>query len=87
MSFSPLGNFGHVVVSISSDFPSNSQRNALFHDIPCNYSCAGWDSLRDHLRDDPWEDIFKLGVSASASKFCVLVQIGIDVYISHFRLH
>ena len=36
-----------------------------------------------HLRDVPWEDIFKLGASAVASKFCEWVRVGIDVYIPH----
>ena len=44
-----------------------------------DYSFA--DSLRDHLGDVPWEDIFKLG--ASASKFFEWFQVGIDVYIPH----
>ena len=39
--------------------------------------------LRDHLRNVPWEDIFKLIASAVASEFCELVQVGIDVYIPH----
>ena len=25
-----------------------------------DYSCAAWDGLHDHLKDVPWEDIFKL---------------------------
>ena len=40
-----------------------------------------WDGLRDHLRDVPWQDIFKLGASAAASEFCGRVWVGIDVYI------
>ena len=40
-------------------------------------------SLRDHLRDIPWEDVFKLGASAAASEFCEWVQVGVDVYIPH----
>ena len=39
--------------------------------------------LCDHLRDVPWEDIFKLSASAAASEFCEWVQVGIDVYIPH----
>ena len=35
------------------------------------------------MRDVPWEDIFKLGVFASASGFCEWIQVGIDVYIRH----
>ena len=83
MAFPPLGNSDHVVVSVSIDFQTNSQQDAPFHRIPYNYSCADWDGLRDHLRDVPWEDIFKLGASAAASEFCEWVQVGIDVYIRH----
>ena len=41
----------------------------------------GWFS--DHLRDAPWEDIFKLSASATAIEFFEWVQVGIDVYICH----
>ena len=82
MAFPPLGNSDHVV-SVSIDFPSNSQQDAPFHRIAYDYSRADWDGLRDHLRDVPWEDIFKLGASAAASEFCEWVQAGIDVYIPH----
>ena len=41
------------------------------------------DGLCDHLRDVPWEDIFKLGASAAASEFCEWLQVGIDGYIPH----
>ena len=68
MVFPPLGNSDHVVVSVSIDFPSYSQQDALFH---------------DHLRDVPWEDIFKLSASAAASEFCEWIQVGIDAYIPH----
>ena len=83
MAFSPLGNSDHVVVSISIDFPSNSQRDVPFDRITYDYSRADWDDLRDHLRDVPWEDIFKLSASAAASEFCEWVQAGIDVYLPH----
>ena len=69
MVFPPLGNSDHVVVSVSIDFPSNSQQDAPFHSIVYDYSCADWDSPCDNLRDDPWEDIFKLGASAAAVEF------------------
>ena len=82
-AFPPLGNSEHVVVSVSIDFPSYSQRNAPFHRIAYDYSRADWDGLQDHLRDVPWEDIFKLSASAAASEFCEWVQVGIDVYIPH----
>ena len=83
MAFPPLGNSNHVVVSVSIDFPTNSQRDTPFHRIAYDYSGSDWDGLRDHLRDVPWEDIFKLGASAAASEFCEWVQVGIDVYIPH----
>ena len=67
MAFPPLGNSDHVVVSVSIDFPTNSQWDAQFHRIAYDYSCAGWDGLCDHLRDVPWEDIFRLAASAAAS--------------------
>ena len=70
MAFPPLGNFDHIVVSVSIDFPSYLQRDAPFHRIAYDYSRSNWDSFRDHLRDVPWEDIFKLGASAAASEFC-----------------
>ena len=76
MAYPPLENSDHVVVSVSIDFPINSKQDTLFHHM------AYWDDLRDHLRDVPWEDIFKLSASAAASEFCEWVQVGIDVYPS-----
>ena len=83
VAFLRLGNSDHVVVSVSCDFPSNPQHDAPFHRIAYDYSHADWDGLCDHLRDVPWEDIFKLSVSATASEFCEWVQVRIDVYIPH----
>ena len=83
MAFPPLGNSDHVVVSVSIDFPTNSQQDAPFHCIAYDYSRADWDGLCDHLRDVLWEDIFKLGASAAASEFCEWAQVGIDLYIPH----
>ena len=83
MVFPPLGNSDHVIVSVPIDFPANSQQDAPFHRIAYDYSRADWDGLRDHLRDVPWEDIFKPGASTAASEFCEWVQVGIDVYIHH----
>ena len=83
IAFPPLGNSNHVVVSVSIDVPSDSQQDALFHCIAYDYSHADWDGLCDNLRDVPWEDVFKLGGSAAASKFCEWVQVGTDVYIPH----
>ena len=85
MAFPPLENSDHVVVSVSIDFPSNSQCDTLFHCIAFDYCYAGWDGLCDHLRDVPWEDIFKLSSSVPVSEFCKLVQVQIDVYIPHLK--
>ena len=83
MAFPPLGNSDHVFVSVSIDFPINSKQDTPFHRMAYDYSRADWDGLRDHLRDVPWEDIFRLSASAAASEFCEWVQVGIDVYIPH----
>ena len=82
MAFPPLGNSNHVVVSVSMDFPSNSQRDVPFHCIAYDCSRADWDGLCDHLRDLPWEDIFKLSASAT-TEFWERIQVGIDKYIPH----
>ena len=87
MAFPSLGKSDHVVVSVSIDFQSHSQRDAPFHRIAYDYSRADWGGLHDHLRDIPWEDIFKLSASAAASEFCEWVQVGIDVYILHRKYH
>ena len=40
MAFPPLQNSDHVVVSVSIDFPTNSQQDAPFHRIAYDYSHA-----------------------------------------------
>ena len=59
-----------IFISVSIDFPSNQQQDAPFPHIAYDYSRADWDDLCDHLRDVPWEDIFKLSASPAASEFC-----------------
>ena len=85
MAFPPLGNSDDVVVSVSIDFPINSKQDTLFHRVAYDCSRADWDGLCYHLRDVLWEDVFKLSASATASEFCELVQVGIDVYIPHCK--
>ena len=80
MAFPRLGNSDHVV-TVSIDFSSSSQQDALFHCIAYDYSCADWDDLCDHLRDLPWEDIFKRGGSAAASEFVSGLRLD-SMYIS-----
>ena len=54
LSFPPLGDSDHVVVSVSIDSPLNSQQHALFIHIAYDYSRADWDGLCDHMRDSRW---------------------------------
>ena len=82
-AFPPLGNSDHVVISVSIDFPINSKQDTLFYCVAYDYSCADWDGLHGHLRDVPWEDMFKLSASVVASEFCEWFQVGIDLYIPH----
>ena len=82
IAFHLLGNSDHLV-SVSIDFPSNSQQDDQIHCIIYDYSHADWGSLQYYLRDVPWKDIFKLGACAAASEFCEWVQVGIDLYIPH----
>ena len=64
MAVPPLGNSDHVVVSVSIDFASYSQWDALFHCIAYDYSCSDWDGVYDHLRHVPWEN------PSATSEFC-----------------
>ena len=59
-----------MVVSVCTDFPSNSQPDAPSPCIAYEYSRADWDGPCDHFSDVPMDDIFKIGVSAAASEFC-----------------
>ena len=77
MAFPALGNFNHVFVSVSIDFPSNSKGNALFHYILYGYSRADCDGLRAYLKNVPCKVILKLSAYAAASEFCECVQVGI----------
>ena len=85
MTFPPFRNSDHIVVSVSIDFPTNPKWDVLFHRLTYDYSCADWDGLCGHLRDDLWVDIFKLSSSSAASAFCEWVQVGIDVYTPHCK--
>ena len=85
MAFPPLGNSDHVTFSVSIDFPINLKQDALFNLKVYDYSCADLDGHHDHLRDIPWEDIFRLHVSAATSEFFGWVQVGIDVYFPHHK--
>ena len=53
MAFPRLGNSDYVVVSVSTDFPTNSKQDTSFHHVAYDYSRADWGGLCDHLRDVP----------------------------------
>ena len=48
MTFPPMRNSDHVVVSVSIDFQLNSKRDAPFHQIAYHYSPADWGGPCDH---------------------------------------
>ena len=76
-----LKEFGCNAVSASIDFPSNSNWDAHFNHRAYEYSLADCDSLCNHLRDVPWEDIFKLSLPAVSTQFSERGQVVIDVYL------
>ena len=80
MDFSPLGNLDYVVASVSINFLSRPKLDASFHHLAYDYSRVDWDDLRNDLRDLPWKDIFKLGVSGDIFKiylsFCTCRSTG-----------
>ena len=82
IAFPPLGNSDHVVVSLSIDFPSDSQWNAPFHCIAYGCSHADWDGFCDQ-RYSMGGYIIKLRAFAAASEFCEWLLVGTDVYIPH----
>ena len=64
--FPPLGDSD--VVAFFIDFRSNLKGDdAPFYRKSYDHFCADRDGLCDHLRDVPWEDIFKLSSSAAAA--------------------
>ena len=72
VAFPPLGNSDGVVISVSIDFPSNSNGHGPFHCTPYDYSY--WDSLCDHSRYVALDNISKLGNSAATIEYCERVQ-------------
>ena len=85
-----------IVIMFLSQFPLSSYQTpkALFHRIAYDYSLAYWDGLCDHLRNVPWEDIFKLVLLVllvnSLSGFrleLMLMSFVISISSSLTRLH
>ena len=69
------------MVSVSVDFAVTSKKDAPYHRKAFDYSRADWDGFRDHLRDVPWNGIYKYGASRAACEFSEWLQVGIDTYI------
>ena len=47
MAFPPMGNSDDVAVSVSINFPQDSQWDAPFHSMAYDCFCADWGGLRD----------------------------------------
>ena len=74
-----------MVLSVSIDYLSDSICDARFYCIAYDYSHAYWNGLHDHLKDLPWENIFRLGASTAACEFNEWIQIRIYVYIPNHK--
>ena len=74
MAFHPLQNSDHVVVSVSIDFPLNSQGESLFHCIAYDYCHADWDT--------PWQHILNSALLLLLVDFLRLKLINISLIIS-----
>ena len=72
-AFPPLENSDHVVVSVSIDFPTNSQQDAPFYSIAYDYSCADWGMV--------FVEIFHGRISLNLVLLLLLVN-----FLSGFRL-
>ena len=59
--FPPLGNSDHAVLFLSIDFPSNSQRDALFHCIAYDYIFSCWFVIKTRV----WQKSFFLNALSS----------------------
>ena len=79
VAFPPWGTSDHVAVSVSIDFPTNSEKDVPFHCTAYDYSHADWDGLRDHLRDVQQQDVLETWCSVAATEFCKWVQVKFDV--------
>ena len=72
-------------------FPLTSHKthtqDVPFHHTVYDYFHANLGGFCYHLRDNLWEDIFKLGAStaAASSNCCEWVQVGIDAYLPHHK--
>ena len=84
-AFPPLRYSDHVVVLVSIDFPINSQNYVLSHYVAYDYSRADWDGLSDHLRDVPWEHIFKLSAFAAAKLMYISFIVSIRSNLTYLH--
>ena len=85
--FPPFENSDHVVVSFFIDFLSNSKRYAPFHCMAYDCSYADWDSLHDHLRDVPWEDLLLLVNFVSSFRMDLIYISFVNVWSSLTHVH
>ena len=50
-----------------------------------DYSRPDWDGIHDHLRDIPWNNIYKYGAPRAVSEFSEWLQVSIDTYIPNCK--
>ena len=79
---SSIGLQGSEVLKIYLKYASYT---VSFCDGAYYYPHADWDGFDDHLKDVPWEYIFKLSDSAATVEFCEWNHVGIEVYIPHHK--
>ena len=74
-----LSDFHKLIVTVMKSYSPKRTPNIVTYRKSTNFDKDNWDGLRDHLRDVPQEDIFKLGASTAARGFCLWFQVVIDV--------
>ena len=79
LALHPLEKPDHVVVSVSTDFSSNSKDYTPFHRTAYYYSLANWDGL---FESGFMKGYLYISCFCSTTEFCEWVQVGIDEYIS-----
>ena len=74
-----------ALISLSSSLSNTSGHESPYHRTSYNYHQADWDSFRDFLRDDPWDNIFSLSADDSVFEVNSWLQAGMDAFISWQR--
>ena len=73
------------MVSVFVNSVVSSEKDAPYHRKVLDNRKADWDGFCDHLRDIPWNDIYKYGPSKAVSKFSEWLQVGVGPYIPNCK--